>query len=92
MGDTRHYINGQPIEEPENWQEMEITLDFTKDSLEPTISLDNLDFVGDSAKLIIGILETNGYYQGIDYRIETGSTLSPSLVSWFLRPNTRRIN
>ncbi len=80
MGDTRHYINNQQIEEPENWQEIEVTLDFEKDSLEPTISLDNLEFVGDSAKLIIGILETNGYYQGIDYRIEMGEILDPSLV------------
>lgn len=79
MGESRHFLNGQQVEEPVNWQDLEITLDFSKDALEPTISLDNLDFVGDTAKQIIALLETNGYYQGIEYRIDTGPVLSPSL-------------
>ena len=79
MVNSRHYLNGVQIDEPENWQDLEITLDFSKDSLEPTINLDNLEFVLDSAVSIISTLDTNGYYQGIPYRVDVGDILTPAV-------------
>jgi hypothetical protein len=79
MINSRHYLNNAQVDEPENWQDLEITLDFTKDSLEPTINLDNLEFVLDTATEIISTLETNGYYQGIPYRIDVGDLMTPAL-------------
>jgi len=77
MVNSRHYLRDAKVDEPINWQDLEITLDFSKDSLEPTINLDNLEFVLDTAQTIINDLDTNGYYQGIPYRVDVGSIANP---------------
>lgn len=79
MINSRHYIDGDRAEEPENWQDIKVTANWEKGKFDATISLDSLIFKGDSATKIIDLLNTRGYFEGIPYRIDVGDLASPVL-------------
>ncbi|NIQ13094.1 MAG: hypothetical protein GTO02_01390, partial [Candidatus Dadabacteria bacterium] len=68
------------VEEPRNWQDLELTMDWTKGKIDATINLDALEFAGATAKQIIANLENLGYFEGQPYRIEVGEPLNPALT------------
>jgi hypothetical protein len=80
MINSRHYYKGQQVEEPVNWQDLEITMDWVKGKIEATINLDNLEFKGETATKIITDLQQNGYFEGRPYRIEVGELLDPAMT------------
>ena len=80
MINSRHYYNGQQVEEPVNWQDLEITMDWTKGKIDATINLDNLEFKGKTAAQIITDLAQNGYFEGRPYRVEVGELLNPAMT------------
>lgn len=88
MSNVRFKINGSQIGEPEDWQSMKTTLDFTKDKLEPTLSLDRLNLVGAAATLVTDLLAVNGYYQGIPFVVEAGDSQNPVMsIDGYLDPS-----
>lgn len=80
MINSRHYYKGEQVEEPVNWQDLEVTMEWVKGKIDSTINLDNLEFKGDTASTIIKDLEDNGYFEGREYRIEVGELLNPALT------------
>jgi len=80
MANSRHYLNGQQVEEPENWQQFKVVASWEKGKIDATIKLDNLLFKGQSATDIQEILNTKGYFEGIPYDIEVGEPLNPVLT------------
>ena len=85
MPNSRHYLNGVQIDEPRNWQDIEVTMDWSKGKIDATISLDALEFAGDAAIDIIarmngGLSGGVGYFEGEPYRIEIGELLNPAMT------------
>ena len=85
MPNSRHYLKGVQIDEPRNWQDIEVTMDWTKGKIDATISLDALEFAGDSAIDIIARMNGGlgggiGYFEGEPYRIEIGELLNPAFT------------
>ena len=80
MANSRHYYKGIQIEEPEGWQNMEVTITFGDGRTEISINNDNLVFKGDDAKKIIDDFAINGYFEAREYRIEIGELLNPALT------------
>jgi hypothetical protein len=77
MANSRHYLSNQQIEEPRNWEDLEITVDWASDKLDTTISLDKLEFVGQTAIDVIARMQAGlsgglGMFEGEPYRIEVG--------------------
>ena len=80
MINSRHYYKGTQVEEPVNWEDLEITMEWAKGKIDATINLDNLLFKGEVATKIIKDLEENGYYNGREYRVEVGELLDPAMT------------
>jgi len=85
MANSRHYLNGVQIEEPRNWQDLEVTMDWSKGKIDSTISLDALEFAGQAAIDIIarmngGLSGGLGYFEGEPYRVEIGELLNPAMT------------
>ena len=80
MSNSRHYYKGVQVEEPVNWQDLEVTMDWSKGKIAATINLDTLEFKGKTAIEIINDLQTNGYFEGRPYRVEIGEPLNPALT------------
>jgi len=86
MAIAKHYFKNAQIEEPVNWEDISVKIDFENDSKEPNISIDNLEFKGQTAIDILEDMRTNGYYEGRPYRIEVSdhSNLTPVSIDCFL--------
>jgi hypothetical protein len=80
MANSRHYLRGVQVEEPRNWKDLEITMDWTKEKVDATINLDSLEYAGDTGKMIIDFLQNNSFFEGQKYRIEVGEPLNPVLT------------
>jgi hypothetical protein len=85
MPNSRHYLNDKKVNEPRNWQDIEVTIDWSTDKIDASINLDNLEFVGQTAIDIIsrmngGLSGGVGFFEGEPYRIEIGEPLAPALV------------
>jgi hypothetical protein len=85
MANSRHYLNNLQVNEPRNWQDLEVTIDWTQERTDGKISLDKLEFVGETAELIIarmngGLSGGIGYFEGEPYRIEVGEPLNPAFT------------
>ena len=84
MALTKHFLENQRIDEPVNWQDLTISLDFESDSKQPNVNIEALQFLGDTAKAIIKDMEQNGYYQGRPYRIEASDDKNSVSIDCFL--------
>ena len=62
MANSRHYLRGVQVEEPRNWKDLEITMDWTKEKIDATINLDSLEYAGDTGKSIIDFLQNNSFW------------------------------
>ena len=85
MVNSRHYINNQQVNEPRNWQDIEVEIDWETEKVDGTINLDALEFVGQTAIDIIARMNNGvnggvGYFEGEPYRIEIGPQLNPAFV------------
>ena len=80
MANSRHYLRGVQVEEPRNWKDLEITMDWTKEKIDATINLDSLEYAGETGKSIIDFLQNNSFFEGQKYRIEVGEPLNPVLT------------
>ena len=80
MANSRHYLRGVQVEEPRNWKDLEITMDWTKEKIDATINLDSLEYAGETGKSIIDFLQNNTFFEGLKYRIEVGEPLNPVLT------------
>lgn len=85
MAYLRHYRNNILIEEPRNWQDLEIEINFLDGANEANINIASLEFVGNEAKLIRerifnGLLGGTGVFEGDPYRIEVGENGNPAFV------------
>jgi hypothetical protein len=80
MVNSRHYYRGIQVQEPVNWQDLEVTMDWVKGKIDATINLDTLEFKGETAQKIITDLATGGYFEGRPYRVEVGEPLNPALT------------
>lgn len=81
MGTVKHYFQNTQIEEPVNWEDISISIDFEKDSKEPNVSISALEFKGQTAIDIIADMESNGYYEGRAYRVEASDDSGTTPVS-----------
>ena len=85
MPNSRHYRNNQQVEEPRNWQDIELNVNWETEKVEGTINLDALEFVGKTATEIIQRLEDAqsggiGFFEGDPYRVEIGNINNPAFV------------
>jgi hypothetical protein len=83
MANSKHYLNNQQIEEPRNWQDLEVLIDWSNERTSGKINIDKLEFVGDSAIIVIarmnqGLTGGVGYFEGEPYRIEIGDLSNPA--------------
>lgn len=82
MANIRHYIDGQNLGEPRNWQELEITFNWLESKDEGVVNSTQLEFVGRMQKylrtrLLDGITGGVGIFEGIPYKIEVGEQGNP---------------
>jgi hypothetical protein len=82
MANSKHYLDNQNIEEPRNWQDIEVTIDWTADKIDSTISLEKLEFVGATAQKILDRLNSGGYFEGSPYRIDIGASPTNTVYSF----------
>lgn len=80
MINSRHFYKGQQVDEPVNWQGLEITAQWVKGKIDATINLDNLEFKGETATKIINDLKQNGYYEGRPYDVSIGDPQDPAMT------------
>jgi len=85
MPNSRHYRNNQQVEEPRNWQEIEVNVNWETEKVDGTINLDALEFAGQTAIDIIARLQGAlsggiGYFEGDPYRIEIGDLQNPAFI------------
>lgn len=82
MANIRHYIDGQNLGEPRNWQELEITFNWLESKDEGVVNSTQLEFVGRMQKylrtrLLDGLTGGVGIFEGIPYKIEVGEQGNP---------------
>lgn len=85
MAEIKHFYNGNLIDEPRNWQDMEIECDFQNRKESAEINMPSLNFVGDIGLLIRqramnGLSNGLGMFEGDPYRIEIGESGNPAFV------------
>lgn len=85
MANSRHYLNNQQVEEPRNWQDIEVNIDWSTQKVDGTINLDALEFVGQTAEKLIARMNGGqsggaGYFEGEPYRIEIGEQGNPAFT------------
>jgi len=78
----RHYINGQDLGEPRNWENLEIIIDFLNNSEDAKINISDLDFVKRanqylSERVMNGLSGGVGIFEGEPYRITVGEPTNP---------------
>lgn len=71
----KHYIDGQLVDPPSNYEDIDIELNFEPDSFETSISVSSFDWIDAQNKLLRdkftqGLTGGNGVFQGIPHRIE----------------------
>ena len=81
----RHYINGQDLGEPRNWEGLEISKDFLNDSEDADINITELEFVLKANRyfqdrVLNGLSGGVGIFEGDPYRIIVGNQDDPSYV------------
>lgn len=82
MGNIRHFINGQDLGEPRNWQQLEITIDWINKNDSGAINASDLEFVAEANKylqnrIINGLNGGVGIFEGDKYEIRVGDPLNP---------------
>jgi len=85
MGDYRHKRNGVVIEEPRNWQDLEITKDFISKKDDAEINIADLVFAGEEAinirqRVKNGLTGGVGIFEGDNYEIEVGEEGNPTFT------------
>lgn len=85
MGNIRHYIDGQDLGQPRNWQELEISFNWLDTKEEGVINTTQLEFVGKMQKylrtrLMNGTSGGVGIFEGVPYTIEVGQVGSPKFT------------
>lgn len=85
MAKIRHYIDGQQLGQPRNWQELEITFNWLESKDEGVVNSAQLEFVGRLQKyiktrLLNGLTGGVGIFEGISYKIEVGEEGNPNFI------------
>lgn len=85
MALIRHKRNGQVIQEPRNFQELEITKDFLNRNEDASINITQLNIVGEEAIKIIERIKNGlnggvGIFEGDFYDIEVGEIGNPAFA------------
>lgn len=85
MADFRHKLNGLVIDEPRNWQDLEITKDFLGKKEDGSINITELEFAGDVAIQLIDRIKNGmnggvGIFEGEPYEIEVGEQGNPAFT------------
>jgi hypothetical protein len=85
MADLRHKWVGVEIEEPRNWDQLEISHDFLGRQEEASVNLTTLEFAGDTAIEMIqrvknGLSGGVGIFEGDKYEVEVGEAGNPAFV------------
>lgn len=79
----RHYINGQDLGEPRNWQDLEITVDFLNKKETANINVTDLQFVLQANsylqnRVLNGLSGGVGIFEGEPYQIKVGDPFNPT--------------
>lgn len=82
MNDIRHYINGQDLGEPRNWQDLEITVDWLNVNDSGSINISDLSFVREAndylqKRIMNGLNGGVGVFEGEPYEIILGELNNP---------------
>lgn len=85
MGNFVHKRNGLIIDEPRDWDELEISKNFLDRQDDVNVNITTLQFAGEEAKNIIarvlnGLSGGVGIFEGDKYTIEVGETGSPVFI------------
>ena len=85
MAKIRHYINGNDLGEPRNWQDLEITVDWLTKNDSGAINVSDLAFVDVAnaylqQRIINGISSGVGVFEGEPYTITVGDPENPEFV------------
>ena len=85
MADIRHFINGQDLGEPDNWQGMEITIDWLNVKESGSINLTDLTFNREAnqylqQRILNGLNGGPGIFEGEPYTIQIGNQQTPEYV------------
>lgn len=85
MAKIRHYVDGQELGQPRNWQELEITFNWMDNKDEGVINVTQLEFVGNQQKyirnrLLNGLNGGVGIFEGIPYKMEVGDVGNPVFI------------
>jgi hypothetical protein len=78
MTTIRHFINGQELEMPRNWQDLEITAEWLDKKDSPALNISELEFVLETKRYIRqhiaeGLTSGVGIFEGIPYLIKIQS-------------------
>lgn len=85
MAQIRHYINGQDLGEPRNWEDLEITIDWLNAKESGTINVSDLKFVDKAneylqKRIYDGLTGGVGIFEGDPYEIAVGDPANPTFV------------
>lgn len=83
MADLAFYINNILVNPPDNWQGVDIEVDFTNESPDASIKTGTYEWLGENAHVLnawrqTGLFGGVGIFEGIPFRIETCG--SPAIV------------
>lgn len=82
MSLIRHYINGQDFGEPENWQDLEITIDWLEQKEPGSVNITDLVFAREAnhylqQRILDGLNGGVGIFEGEPYKIAVGDESNP---------------
>lgn len=82
MAEIRHFINGQDLGEPRNWQDLEITVDWLNKTESGAINVSDLAFVREAneylqKRIMNGLNGGVGLFEGEPYEIVVGDIQNP---------------
>lgn len=82
MGDFRFKRNGVVIDEPRNWNELEVSYDFFNRTESASINISALEFAGEEAinirqRILNGLTGGIGIFEGDPFEVEVGEASNP---------------
>lgn len=82
MAEIRHFINGQDLGEPRNWQDLQISIDWLNKKESGTINVSDLAFVDKAneylqKRILNGLSGGVGIFEGEPYKITVGDVSNP---------------
>jgi hypothetical protein len=80
--DLRFYIEGEQINAPLNWQDIEVEMDFSNYEIQPSVSISEFQLILSARAKVLDIISQGRIFEAIPFRIEVyqGADVIPITV------------